>query len=207
MPSLSSPDTEELLRRIGGGDRSATSLLLDRHRDRLRRMVAVRVDPRLAARVDPSDVVQDVLFEAAAKLPEYARQRPLPFYPWLRQLGWDRIRELYAQHVRAQRRSVRREQPALPDRSAEMLIRQLVDTGTQASQRVLKDELCQRVLTVLATLDPRDREVLVMRHLEQMALDEVAAALSISVGAVKMRRLRAVQRLRKALDGEYEDDQ
>jgi RNA polymerase sigma-70 factor (ECF subfamily) len=77
-------DTDELLRRAGAGDRLARGALLQRHRDRLRRLIALRLDPRLAARIDPSDVVQEVLVEADRRLDRYVSDRPLPFYPWLR---------------------------------------------------------------------------------------------------------------------------
>ena len=81
------PDTDELIAGASRGDDRARQQLLDRHRGRLRRMVAVRLDRRLAPRIDPSDVVQETLGEAAAKLSGYLRDRPLPFYPWLRRLA------------------------------------------------------------------------------------------------------------------------
>src|SRR5437870_3588834 len=104
------PDTEELLRRAGEGDAVARGALLDRHRRRLRQMIACRMDPRLAARLDPSDVVQETLAEADRRLDGYLNERPLPFYPWLRKLAWDRLVEQHRRHLRARRRSVLREQ-------------------------------------------------------------------------------------------------
>ena len=112
------PDTDELLGLAADGDAAARADLLARHRSRLRRMVAYRLDRRLAARVDPSDVVQEVLAEADRQLDHYLRERPLPFYPWLRRLAWERLVKLHNRHLGAQRRSVRREEPgvlALPD--------------------------------------------------------------------------------------------
>src|SRR6266446_3301029 len=103
------PDTDQLLERAGHGDPSATGQLLERHRDRLRRMVAVRLDRRLAARVDPSDVVQEALAEAAGKLSHYLRERPLPFYPWLRRIAWERLVKLHRRHLYTGMRSVQRE--------------------------------------------------------------------------------------------------
>src|SRR4051794_25150155 len=82
------PDTDQLLADAGRGDADARGRLLERHRPRLRRMVALRLDRRLAARADPSDVVQEALLEAAARLDEYLRSRPIPFYPWLRRIAW-----------------------------------------------------------------------------------------------------------------------
>src|SRR5580700_2161836 len=97
-------ETEALIERAQKGDASAKQLLLANHRDRLRRMVAVHIDRRLAARVDPSDVVQEALAEAARKLPDYLRHRPLPFYPWLRRLAWERLMKLHQRHIVAAKR-------------------------------------------------------------------------------------------------------
>ena len=85
------PDSDELVRRSAAGDESARQQLLARHRSRLRQMIAVRLDRRVLARLDPSDVVQEVLMEAHKKLDGYLRDRPLPFYPWLRQIAWQRL--------------------------------------------------------------------------------------------------------------------
>ena len=103
-------DNDELLERAGRGDAQARADLLARHRERLRRMVALRMDRRLSPRVDPSDVVQDALAEAHRQLPDYLLERPLPFYPWLRQIAWDRLVQQHRRHLHAGRRSVRREE-------------------------------------------------------------------------------------------------
>src|SRR5437763_12378901 len=111
--------TDDLLARARGGDERAGQQLLAFYRDRLRQMVAVRLDRRLTARIDPSDVVQEALVDAARKLPEYLRQQPMPFYPWLRRLAWERLMKLYQRHITAGKRSVTREAPCpLPDESA-----------------------------------------------------------------------------------------
>ena len=96
-------DTSALVERAGAGDGRAAEQLLARHRDRLRRMVAVRMDPRLAARLDPSDVVQEALMEASRRLAEYCRGRPVPFYPWLRRIAWERLVEMHRQFLASQR--------------------------------------------------------------------------------------------------------
>ncbi len=202
MTTRLGPDTDDLVRRVGEGDQAAVSELLDRHRGRLRRMITARLDPRLLARVDPSDVVQEALLRAARRLPEYARDRPLPFYPWLRQLAWDRLVELHQHHIRARKRSVTREQPdpLLSDPSALLLAEQLVDSGTGPNGHLLRKELRERVRAALAGLAAQDREILLMRHAEQLKVSEIAALLGLSEGAVKMRRLRAIQRLRELLE-------
>src|SRR3954468_14879787 len=119
MPS-NDPDTDDLLDSAARGDQAAREELLARFRTRLRQMIAVRLDRRLAPRLDPSDVVQEALAEAARRLPDYLRERPLPFYPWLRQLALERLIDLHRHHVRASKRSVQREErslPPLPDES------------------------------------------------------------------------------------------
>jgi RNA polymerase sigma-70 factor (ECF subfamily) len=131
-----------MLRRASDGDLPACDDLLERHRPRLLRMIQLRMDRRLAARVDASDVVQDTLADAYRELPAYVRDRPLPFYPWLRQLVWDRLIELHRRHVRAQRRSVTREeqwQPPLPDESALVLAERLVGRASSPSARLRRE--------------------------------------------------------------------
>jgi RNA polymerase sigma-70 factor (ECF subfamily) len=128
MTSAPSPDTEELIEQASRGDATALPHLLVRHRGRLRKMVAVRLDRRLAARVDPSDVVQEALAEATQHFAEYLRTRPLPFSAWLRQFAWQRLVKLHRHHIRAQKRSVSREEALsmpLPDDSVVRLARRL----------------------------------------------------------------------------------
>ena len=125
------PDTEQLLAAVGRGDVIARGQLLDRHRPRLKRMVAVRFDRRLAARVDPSDVVQEALVEADRRLDDYLRDRPLPFYPWLRRLGLDRLVDARRRHRgRPAGRSRGRSRPGLPDESVLELAERCSARGT-----------------------------------------------------------------------------
>jgi RNA polymerase sigma-70 factor (ECF subfamily) len=201
MPTLP-PDTDELLDRSARGDTAARDQLLIRHRPRLKQMVSYRMDRRLAARIDPSDVVQEVLTEAARRLPDYLRERPLPFYPWLRQLACEQLIVLYRRHVRAQRRSVIREEVgflALPEESAARLAERLADSASSPSKRLARKEARLRVQAALRRLAPADREVLELRHLEQLSVAEVAAVLGINAAAARTRHLRALQRLRALL--------
>jgi RNA polymerase sigma-70 factor (ECF subfamily) len=197
--TAAAPDTEELLRRSQAGDRQARGALLQRHRQRLRRMIALRLDRRLAARLDPSDLVQEALAEADRRLDDYARKRPLPFYPWLRQLAWDRLADAHRRHVQARRRSVTREDAeplGLPGGSALRLADRLL-----ASEALRQEELRERVRAALEALAEADREVLVLRYLEQMSAQEVGAVLGVSEAAAKKRALRALQKLRALLEG------
>jgi RNA polymerase sigma-70 factor (ECF subfamily) len=203
------PDTEQLIEQASRGDAASREKLLVRHRDRLRNMVRVRMDRRLAARIDPSDVVQEALADAAGKLADYLRRRPLPFYPWLRRLAWERLVALHRRHVRAGRRSVAREEPgglALPDESAVALAQRLIAPGTGPSNHLLRQEAAERVQAALAQLGRADREVLVLRYLEGLSNADIAATLEISEGAVKMRHLRALERLHGLLADEFEGD-
>jgi RNA polymerase sigma-70 factor (ECF subfamily) len=202
------PDTDLLLDRVRHGDAGARRRLLDRHRQRLRRAVARRLDRRLAARVDPSDVVQEALAEADRRLDDYARQRPLPFYPWLRQLADERLAVLYRRHVKAQRRSVEREQQLaapLSHESIAALAERLVDRGSRPGGRLVREELRRQVLDALDRLSETDRTVLVLRHLEQRPTAEVAERLGISEGAVRVRMVRALARLRELLADLFEE--
>src|SRR5262245_24408514 len=186
VSSQSDAEDVELLRAAQDGDEAAGPRLLALHRSRLRQMVAVYLDRRLAARVDPSDVVQEALADAAQGFTAYLRERPLPFYPWLRQLAWQRLWQAHRHHVRARRRSVEREVPwdiALPDQSAEALADRLMANGTSPSRQMVRDELRRRVQDALARLAERDREILVMRHLEEMSAAEIGSILGISEGA------------------------
>jgi RNA polymerase sigma-70 factor (ECF subfamily) len=201
------PDTDELLRQASRGDPAARDGLLARHRDRLRKMVAWRLDRRLAARVDPSDIVQEVLAEASRKMDRYLRERPLPFFPWLRALAREHLLALRRRHIRARGRSVLREEPGLldlPDESAAELAARLVTSATSPTQQAQRKEQRERVRRALERLAERDREVLVLRNLEQLPVADTAAVLGISAGAVKVRHLRALERLRALLEGEDE---
>jgi RNA polymerase sigma-70 factor, ECF subfamily len=201
------PDTDELLDRSAAGDGHARAQLLDRHRRRLRRMVVVRMDARVAARVDPSDVVQEALADAARKLEDYLRDRPLPFYPWLRRLAWERLLQQHRRHLHARRRSVSREEPpALPEGSVIELAERLFARGSSPSRRARLSELRDQVRRALAALPDRDREVLVLRYLEGLRTAEAAAVLGITEGAVKVRHVRAIERLRALLGDELEGE-
>jgi RNA polymerase sigma-70 factor (ECF subfamily) len=210
MAAVPDTDTDELLRRAGAGDSAAGGRLLDRHRPRLVRLVELRMDRRLAARVDASDVVQDTLLEAARRLPEYLRERPLPFYPWVRQLALDQLGRQHRQHVRARRRSVLREQPqaaSLLDRSAVALAAKLAAGDTAPGDRLVRAERVAEVRAALDRLDPPDRDVLVLRFVEQLSTQDTAAVLGLTADGAKSRQRRALERLSRLLGDLAGDDE
>jgi RNA polymerase sigma-70 factor (ECF subfamily) len=199
----SASDTAALLAQAAQGDRLAKDRLLERHRDRLRRMIAVRIDHRLSKRIDPSDVVQETMVLADRRLDAYLKEPPLPFYPWLRQLAWDQLVAMHRKHLYASRRSRRREEdvaPALSDESVAELASCLVDSAADPLQRLVRAELQDRVRAAIDKLPEAYREILVLRHLEQLSTAETAAVLAIGSSAAKMRHLRAIERLRELLD-------
>lgn len=197
--------TDELLRRVAADDHSATELLLNRHRERLRRMIAVRFDQRVNPRLDPSDIVQEVMVKAIKKLPAYAKERPIAFYPWLRQLAWDQMVETYRVHVAAQRRSVDREVDPqrfafpLPDQSAVLLADVLAAQQSAPSRRLEREQMREQIQIALGTIAVKYREVLVMRYLEQLSMREIADCVGATESAIKMRHMRALKELGKAL--------
>jgi RNA polymerase sigma-70 factor, ECF subfamily len=201
--------TDELLRSAGLGGEAVRTELLAWHRDRLPRVVAVRIDRRLAARVAPSDVVQEALADAPLGISSYLPDCPPRFYPRLRQVTWLRLGQLYRHHLGSRRRSVDREVPAGPpiaDASAQILAAAyLVAGGSTPSRALIREEMLDRVHHALARLDPRDREVLVMRHLEGLSSAEVGSVLLISEGAVRARLVCALKRLRGLLE-QYNND-
>lgn len=197
-------DTDALLDRAAQGDSSAVNTLLIRHTARLRTMVALRIDARLAPRLDPSDVVQEALAEAHRKLPEYLDNRAVPFYPWLRKIAWEKLVHAHRRHVYAQRRSVRREAGRL-DLSGDskmMLVDRLAASSASPSDAMVRDELLTRVAAALADLPPRDHEIIVLKHLENMTFVEAAAVLELSEEAVRSRYRRAIERVHKIVSRE-----
>jgi RNA polymerase sigma-70 factor, ECF subfamily len=203
------PDTAQLIEQATRGDGQARQDLLARHQARLRQMVVVRMDRRLAARLDASDIAQDALAEAHRTMDDYLQRRPLPFYPWLRQLAWERLIQLHRQHVGAAKRSLLLERGmdlGLPDQSAMLLANRLIGSGTSPSRNAIREETHDRVRAALDGLTPRDREVLVLRFLEQLSTAETAAVLEIGEGAVKSRLMRAVVRFRDLLENERAEE-
>jgi RNA polymerase sigma-70 factor (ECF subfamily) len=200
IPSMtdSEPDLETLLARATRDDADAIAHLMDRFRNRIRRLIEVRLDPSIRTRVDPSDVVQETLYDAARRLPQYLRDRPVPFYPWLRRLAIQRLVDAHRTHRAADRRSVRHEAHGmldLPDESQVHLAQRLLASGTSASRQLVNLERRQRVREALLELPDREREVLVLRYLEDLDPPEIAEVLGISERTVWRRHRQALERL------------
>jgi RNA polymerase sigma-70 factor (ECF subfamily) len=202
-------DTQELLAQARSGDPGAVEQLLTRYREPVRRMIGLRLDHAIAPRVDASDIVQDVLLEASQRLGEYLRQGTMPFHLWLRHIARDHLIDAHRRHRTAQRRSVDRERslnPAWTDDSSLHIADDLIDRELTPATAALRHEMQQRFQQVLTSLDDDDREIILMRHFEQLSNQEVAAALALSEAAAGMRHLRALRRLRALLVPESSGD-
>ncbi len=195
--------TQELLDQARQGNAEAVDALLARHREPVRRMIDLRLDPAIVQRLDASDVVQEVLLEASRRLQDYLRKPAMPFHLWLRHIAKDHLIDAHRRHHQAQKRGVDREQPihrpGWADRSSLELAGQLMDPERTPASEAIQQELQRRLHEALAQLDDADREVILMRHTEQLSNQEVAALLNLSEAAASMRYLRAVRRLRATL--------
>jgi RNA polymerase sigma-70 factor (ECF subfamily) len=187
-----------LLRRLRTGDPDALAALFDYYRPRLRQMLRLRMDPRLAARLDASDVLQEAYLDAARQVQGYLRRPGVAPYVWLRGLAWERLLNLQRQHLGARCRAVQRERP-LPAESSLVLAQALLAPGPSPSQALLQEELRCRLQRALEGLEPDDREVILMRHFEDMTNGEVAQALGLSASGATMRYGRALFRLKEVL--------
>ncbi len=198
-----SDKTLQLLAGVKSGDADAVNALMDRHRLAIRRMVQMRLDHAVARRVDASDVVQDVLFEASRRMEDYISNPSMPFHLWLRQLAKDRIIDMHRRHRGAQRRSVDREQRLSSlgndEQSTADLASFLKDAELTPAAATVRKEMEQRFLEAVNELDEADREMIMMRHFEHLGNSEVAEALGLSAPAAGMRYLRAIRKLRQTL--------
>jgi RNA polymerase sigma-70 factor (ECF subfamily) len=197
------PETVMLL---GRGPRERGKLLADLfmgHRDRLKRMAALRLDCRLRPRLDPSDVLQEAYLEASRRLDEYLRDPKVPLFIWLRFLVRQRIQELHRFHLGARLRDARREvvldRGTLPEASSAYMAQQLLATGTSPLDRAAAAEKLARLEAALNSMAPLDREVLALRHFELLTSAEAAKVLSLRPASVRSRYLRALKRLNELL--------
>jgi RNA polymerase sigma-70 factor, ECF subfamily len=195
--------TEELLQRARQGDRTAVEQLLGQFRESLRRMIALRLDPALTARLDASDVVQDVLVEASRRLDDYLRSSTMPFHLWLRHIAKDHVIDAHRKHRKAQRRSIDREQSLVPrglaENSSVQMMGQILDQEMTPATAAIRQELEQRLAQAIGKLEEDDREIILMRLYEQLSNQEIAALYDLTEPAAAMRYLRAVRRLQALL--------
>jgi RNA polymerase sigma-70 factor, ECF subfamily len=193
----------DLLHRAAGGDQEALRALFAEHHDRLKRMVHLRLSRRLASRVDDSDVLQEAYIDVARRLDEYLREPTLPFFLWLRHMTGLKLAEVHRRHLGTQLRDADREvtlhRGGRPLVDSVSLAAQLLGTLTTPSQAAIKAETRLLVGEALNGMDPIDREVLALKHFEQLSTAEIATVLGLSKAGAGSRYLRAIKRLREIL--------
>jgi len=199
-----SSEDRDLLACAASGDQEALRQLFSRYRDRLKRMVHLRLSRRLSGRVDDSDVVQEAFLEISQKLPEYAKAPELPFFLWLRHMTGLKLTEVHRRHLGTQLRDADREvslhRGGLPEADSASLAAQLLGKLTTPSQAAIKAEQRIYVQEALNSMDPIDREVLALKHFEQLSTSEIAQVLGLSKAGAGSRYLRAIKRLRDILE-------
>ena len=192
-----------LIRRAAGGDQQAWADLLNAHRPRLRRMVELRLHPRLQGRLDPSDVIQEAYLDATAGLADYAARAEMPFFLWLRWLTGMRLTTLQRKHLGCRIRDAAREVPidhgAVPQVTSAALAAQLLGRQTSASELAMRRERKARLQEAIEAMDPLDREIVILRHFEELTNAEVAQTLNLHESAASKRYIRALRRLKEAL--------
>jgi RNA polymerase sigma-70 factor (ECF subfamily) len=184
--------------------RIALEKALAEHRVRLRRTVALRLDRRLQGRLDPSDVLQEAYLEAARRLPDYQRDpQPMPMFLWLRFLVLQALQVVHRKHLGVQARDAGREisihGAQMPQATSAALAAQLLGHDTRASEAAIRAERRLRLERALNQMDPVDREVLALRHFEQLANSECAKVLGLKETTATKRYIRALQKLREIL--------
>jgi RNA polymerase sigma-70 factor, ECF subfamily len=198
-----SDDTIPLLRQGAAGDPHAFGALWNRYRERLKRMVRLRLDRRLQGRLDPSDVLQEAFLDFARRAGEFAANPEVSFFLWLRTLTGQRLQMLHRQHLGAKMRDAAREialhRGPMPQATSVSLAAQLLGQFTSAHAKVARAEMQLLLQEALNGLDPIDREVLALRHFEELSNAETAAVLGIDRSAASSRHLRALKRLRQVL--------
>jgi RNA polymerase sigma-70 factor, ECF subfamily len=198
-----SSEVVDLLQRAAAGDEAACRDLFSRYRPRLKRMIHLRLSRRLQGRVDDSDVLQEAYLDVSRRLAEYAADPQLPFYLWLRHLTGLKLTEVHRRHLGTQLRDADREvtlhRGGLPEADSASLAAQLLGTITTPSEAAIKAEQRLYVQEALNSMDPIDREVLALKHFEQLSMSQIAAVLGLSKAGAGSRYLRAIKRLREIL--------
>lgn len=191
-------NTEALL---AAGDSTSRELLFARYGARLRRMVRMRLDRRVRGRVDEDDVVQEVLLEVVQRMDEYRRDPRMPFFLWVRFLAYQRLAALHRHHLGVKARDARREMRLDlrgPDDTSAPVDR-IAGRATSPARAAERSEARAVLTAAMAQLAPADREILSLRHFEQLTNSEAAAELGIDVSAASKRYMRSLQRLGTAL--------
>jgi RNA polymerase sigma-70 factor (ECF subfamily) len=198
-------DDSDLILSAAAGDNGALAALWQRHHPRLRRMILLRLDRRLQSRVDPSDILQEAFLDLADRLPDYGRDRPMPIFLWMRLVAGQRLMQVHRRHLGTALRDAGREislhHGALPQASSASLAAQLLGRITTASQAAMRAERQLLLQQTLNRMDSIDREIIALRHFEELTNGEAAEVLGLSKSTASKRYVRALSRLQSVLEG------
>jgi RNA polymerase sigma-70 factor, ECF subfamily len=192
-------ETIELLKGAQQGDRNAVERLLDRHRESLNRLIRCRLNQGVARRVDASDIVQDALVTASRRLADYLQSPTIPFHAWVRQLARDRLADVYRRELAAKRNVAREQSAANTGRSSLNPLALACDHELTPATTLLRKEFADRFQNAVNQLDEESREMILMRHAEQLTNSQAAELLNLSGPAASMRYLRALRQLKSLL--------
>jgi RNA polymerase sigma-70 factor, ECF subfamily len=205
MSDLDARGDGDLLLRIEGGDEAAMTELFTRHRERLRQMIRLRLDRRLQGRIDSSDVLQDTYLEVARRAREYVARPDVPPFIWLRYLTGQTLLALHRHHLKVHMRDAGQEvslrNRATPQANSASLAEMLLGRLTSPSRAARRAEMQLKLQETLNAMEPFDREVLALRHFEELSNGEVAQVLGLSKTAASNRYIRALRRLKETLKG------
>ncbi|HUE71677.1 MAG TPA: sigma-70 family RNA polymerase sigma factor [Pirellulaceae bacterium] len=195
-------ETRRHVERIAAGDQGALAGVFQQYRSRLRRMVQLRLDRQLQGRVDPSDVLQEAFLDISRRAAEYAQRPEMPFFLWLRMMTGQKLLEVHRRHLGTQQRDAGREISlcqSYPEVNSHLLASQLLGRFSTASQAAMRAEQQTRLEEILNGLEPIDREILTLRHFEELSNSEVTQVLGLSKSAASNRYIRALARLKDHL--------
>ena len=198
-----SSEINDLLQRASEGDDAAVDQLFSQHRERLKRMVRLRMSPRLQGRIDESDVLQESYLYIFNKLTDYMDNPAVPFYLWLRHMTGLKLTEIHRRHLGTQLRDADREvsiyRGALPEANSMSLAAHLLGQLTSPSEAAIKAEMRIKLQEALNGMDPVDREIIALRHFEQLSGNEAASVRGLSKTGASSRYVRAITRLKSIL--------
>jgi RNA polymerase sigma-70 factor (ECF subfamily) len=209
MTELNEREDNDLLVRLEAGDELALADLFTRHRERLRRMIRLRLDRRLQGRLDSSDVLQDTFVEVARRARDYVAQPTMPPFLWLRFLTGQTLQALHRHHLKVHMRDAGQEvslRRAVPRASSVSLAEMLLGRLTSPTRAARRAEMQLKLQDLLNSMEPLDREVLALRHLEELSNGEVAHVLGLTKTAASNRYIRALERLKDLLKATPELD-
>ncbi|MEM1227038.1 MAG: sigma-70 family RNA polymerase sigma factor [Planctomycetota bacterium] len=200
-------ELQSLTESAARGDESALAQILELHRDRLYRMIDMRLDPRVRSRLDPSDVLQEAFVDARRRFSEYANDQKFSVYFWLRNVASNRLNKIHRHHLDAQLRDAKREismNAGAAGASSVYLATQLVDSSTSIGRRLVRAEVLSRVKLALDQMAEKDREVIALRHFEELSTEETAEILGLTRSGVLKRYTRVLRKLREAFGSDSE---